>query len=303
MGRTIFMDPGYFPSPLEFEYKIILKNTKFKPSINTNEIIKSAEKINYISTFGDLIQEAPMCAIESSIIRKEISKFMGKEDEREFEEKEQRLYYNIENANQMEENLWVADENTDLKNDLYNKFKGVDISKAVLCGTCLRWKAERSHHCRQCGRCVLKMDHHCPWLANCVGFRNYKFFCLIHLYGVICTATIALSYWEVVINHNLNYEKSFFDVLFCFFIYISNLSLFSFLGWLFYSNIKLVFSGLTIIENSDRERFPSKTINIYNLGYYKNFTTVFGNNPLVWLIPFFPNYKGDGVVFETNLNK
>lgn len=29
--RTVFSNPGYFPSPLELEYKIILKNTKFNP--------------------------------------------------------------------------------------------------------------------------------------------------------------------------------------------------------------------------------------------------------------------------------
>ena len=28
--RTVFMDPGYFPDPLELEYRVILKNTKKK---------------------------------------------------------------------------------------------------------------------------------------------------------------------------------------------------------------------------------------------------------------------------------
>ena len=41
--------------------------------------------------------------------------------------------------------------------------------------------------------------------------------------------------------------------------------------------------------------------NIYDLGTYKNFTTVFGNNPLVWFIPAFPNYDGDGISYETNV--
>jgi hypothetical protein len=25
---------------------------------------------------------------------------------------------------------------------------------------------------------------------------------------------------------------------------------------------------------------------------------VFGSNPLLWLIPFYPNYKGSGLLFE-----
>ena len=76
----------------------------------------------------------------------------------------------------------------------------------------------------------------------------------------------------------------------------------AFLLWLFCINWKLMFQGETVIENSDKIRFPSaKMNNIYDLGTYKNFTTVFGNNPLVWFIPAFPNYDGDGISYETNV--
>ena len=33
----------------------------------------------------------------------------------------------------------------------------------IWCSTCLNWKPDRSHHCREVGRCVEKMDHFCPW--------------------------------------------------------------------------------------------------------------------------------------------
>ena len=31
------------------------------------------------------------------------------------------------------------------------------------CSTCLNWKPDRAHHCREIERCVRKMDHFCPW--------------------------------------------------------------------------------------------------------------------------------------------
>ena len=35
--------------------------------------------------------------------------------------------------------------------------------RPIWCSTCLNWKPDRTHHCREVGRCVRKMDHFCPW--------------------------------------------------------------------------------------------------------------------------------------------
>ena len=35
--------------------------------------------------------------------------------------------------------------------------------RPIWCATCLNWKPDRTHHCREIERCVRKMDHFCPW--------------------------------------------------------------------------------------------------------------------------------------------
>jgi hypothetical protein len=314
--RTVFMDPGYFPTPMEMEYKIILKNIsgiKRKNEViidSTGQSIQEdeddlflKEKCKFINNFPNIVQERPMTFSEGMDLREEFSKYICNDNSQKIDIKNDLI---IEQFDRIDKNgiLELSSIPKDPLSDPYEKFKSVDFNKLIFCGTCLRIKHERSHHCRACGRCVLKMDHHCPWLSNCIGFRNYKYFLLIHFYGLIGTTIIAFSYWEVLINDNLNFSANFTKICFSIFIYITNLGLFSFLLWLFIVNWGLVFNNLSVIEQADRERFPSsKAINIYDMGCYKNFTSVFGTNPLVWFMPFFANYKGEGVIFETNEEK
>ena len=108
---------------------------------------------------------------------------------------------------------------------------------------------------------------------------------------------------ESVIDYNMNYDSNVAECWFCISIYILNIGLLSFLLWLDMVNWSNLLSGMTVIENSERKRFPStKSVNIYDMGAYRNFTNVFGKNPLVWWLPFFNNTDGNGYVFETNTN-
>ncbi len=292
--RTVIVNPGFFPSPTELEYKLLGLN-KVKKGNN-----------QFLTKFSDYLLEGPLTSGEKSQLQKTLKKnFADKmKDEplnlkftnEEIIENNKRSY--MENTNIPETPSCGA--NTDIYLDIY---KGVDITKMTFCGTCLRLKVERSHHCRQCQKCILKMDHHCPWLANCIGFNNLKSFLLIQFYGILCCSIVALSYWESIVNYNMNYDSSIAQCWFVISVYLLNLGLLSFLLWLCYINWTNLFKGMTVIENSERQRFPSsKTKNIYDMGPYRNFTNVFGRNPLVWFIPFFHNKNGNGYVFETNNN-
>ena len=261
------------------------------------------EKHNLISKFTVSVAEGPLNYIEYQDFQKSIDNF--------YEIKTNSL--NMSNTKNNDEiieynKLEIMERKKEKKIDkisidITELFKGVDISKLNQCGTCQRIKIERSHHCKMCQKCVLKMDHHCPWLANCIGFNNYKYFCLVHFYGTIATTIITLSYWETVINLHLNYNSNVIECWYVSFVFITNFCLMAFLMWLLYVNVKLVLNGETIIEQSDIERFPSsKSFNIYDMGWKRNFLNIFGDNWYVWLLPGFSNSKGKGLMFETKKN-
>lgn len=333
--RTVFMNPGYYPSPLELEQKLIdsqtvkedsdknieltlnklqeknqttnfihqndrtqikkdkLNRTIFQEldkSFNINqlhdqtlglddhEINEYANKNEFLTAFNNIILSKPLTFTENNELRKKISIYMDNEVQ----------VVNRKNF-----------DNIDLE-DFETRFKCLEFNKIIFCSICLRMKVERSHHCRQCGKCVLKMDHHCPWLANCIGFYNYKYFILTDIHGLISCIIVLTTFWEAVIGHNISGTASLGLCFFTTFSYSCVLGLFAFLIWLGYLNLKLIFTNQSVIENADKERFPStKTINIYDTGVYNNLCSVLGSNPLIWLLPFWANYEGKGFTFKT----
>ena len=138
--RTVIVNPGFFPSPIELEYKLLgLSNPK-----------KGENK--FLTKFSDYLLEGPLTSGEKSQLQKTLrKKFANKlKDEplnikftnEEIIENNKRSY--MENSN-IEETPSCSS-NKEIYLDIY---KGVDITKMTFCGTCLRLKVERSHHCRQ----------------------------------------------------------------------------------------------------------------------------------------------------------
>jgi palmitoyltransferase len=59
----------------------------------------------------------------------------------------------------------AADEASRDLQDYYGKdlFVCEGNGRPIWCTSCMNWKPDRAHHCREIDRCVRKMDHFCPW--------------------------------------------------------------------------------------------------------------------------------------------
>ena len=62
------------------------------------------------------------------------------------------------------------------------------------------------------------------------------------------------------------------------------------------------FTTIEFCEKRGEEDNSFHTRQPYNRGFCRNLITIFGYNPFFWCIPFFPNYEGDGIVFQLNQN-
>mmetsp|Transcript_1891 Transcript_1891/g.4175 ORF Transcript_1891/g.4175 Transcript_1891/m.4175 type:complete len:296 (-) Transcript_1891:1137-2024(-) len=65
--------------------------------------------------------------------------------------------------------------------------------KLKYCRTCHIIRPPRATHCSECDMCVERFDHHCPWLSNCIGAKNYVYFCIFLYSSTALTATVLIS--------------------------------------------------------------------------------------------------------------
>jgi len=166
------------------------------------------------------------------------------------------------------------------------------------CKKCSAWKPRRTHHCSVCKRCVLKMDHHCVWVVNCVGAYNYKFFLQFLAYTFLATVLDSILLLSNFIDFFKDVEESQASgatgsdaevdpaegtqlaVVFVTFI-VSVAFAASLLGFLV-MHTNLILSNMTTIEMYEKKKtLPWK----YDLGKFRNFKQVFGENIFFWFFP------------------
>lgn len=164
------------------------------------------------------------------------------------------------------------------------------------CKWCLKYKPDRTHHCRICSICVLRMDHHCPWVYNCIGFRNYKYFFLVLVYAIMDLSIINLTMFESV-WWSTRTDVSVSIMLFMMFgATLAGILWFLVSGFLGF-HIWLMCKALTTVEFCEKSlRNDDYNTSMYSMGLYEDICAALGPRPLLWLLPV-SHPEGNGVSF------
>jgi palmitoyltransferase ZDHHC2/15/20 len=167
--------------------------------------------------------------------------------------------------------------------------------KRRFCQKCNAFKPDRCHHCRVCNSCVLRMDHHCPWIANCVGFRNHKYFFLLVFYAMLTCNFIVVTISESVSMAIEDEMESSHRFMLVFGTTLAALMAFL-LTTFFAFHFWLMLKSTTTIEFCEKRTGydGSRTPVNYDRGTWENIRAVLGPNPFLWLLPLSPPI-GDGL--------
>lgn len=167
------------------------------------------------------------------------------------------------------------------------------------CKWCLKYKPDRTHHCRVCNICVLRMDHHCPWVYNCIGFRNHKYFFLLLIYTamdliLICTTLFDSVWWSTRTDVNvcMMFALMSGEALATFMMVMTT----SFLVF----HVWLMLKSMTTVEFCEKSlKKQGYNASIYSLGSYANLCAVLGPQPLLWFLPV-SMPVGNGIMWDAD---
>lgn len=137
-------------------------------------------------------------------------------------------------------------------------------------------------------------------MITCVGFYNYKYYCLTILYSFLATIFCNGTYFIYFLEMWVYKERLYDQIIASANIILGNIILVC-LGYLLILHSWLIINNYTLYEYIQiKNKFPKKYVkSIYDINVFKNLEAVFGRNKLFWLLPIFPNRHGKGTAFKT----
>lgn len=158
------------------------------------------------------------------------------------------------------------------------------------------YKPDRAHYCRVEQRVVLRMDHHCPWIRNTVGFHNHKFFFLFLMYTTAACSFLGIGILQLLVQTTLPAINQFLLIgaegLASLLLGVLG-PFFSFHCWLLANNM----TTIEFCESRNRPAYGEAQPTSYDLGIWRNLSSVLGSNPLLWFLPV-GGPSGDGVSYD-----
>ena len=164
-----------------------------------------------------------------------------------------------------------------------------------VCQRCSSLRTKATHHCTACQTCIRGMDHHCVLIHNCVGARNRKFFVLALAYTVLTSGFIlarsTARFWRLTSTSVWGLEDCHVCLGYVVAVFVC-------LG----ASVLLAVQAFTVAHRIGTLDCLQWAIN-YPYGrpalarspaeVMANVQSVFGANPLAWLLPVAPDLPSE----------
>lgn len=154
-----------------------------------------------------------------------------------------------------------------------------EIAEYPLCEKCHLPKPPRTHHCSQCGLCYFRFDHHCEVVGNCIAYRNMKGFMLFLFYSSFLFFIAAIT---SVVGYVITGEVDLSYLITACILGVLVGGIICFFGIMYIPDV-------CVNNRTTLERIAGNAPNVYNAGVRNNIKQVFGECPLLWIVPTRPS--------------
>ena len=156
------------------------------------------------------------------------------------------------------------------------------ISTQPRCEKCHLPKPFRTHHCSQCDKCYFRFDHHCDVVGNCIAYKNMKAFMLFLFYSSLL---LFLSAITSIISYTMTHKVDLSYLLTACLLGILLGAVICIFGCMYVPEV-------CVNNRTTLERIAGVEPTRFDAGISNNIKQIFGECPLLWILPTRPSVDG-----------